>query len=199
LLTICGSSKATFISAAVNNVNVSSSVGLLLCVRDSSSLAFDDARFHGNTGRPLASDLTAVHLHIRNSRFTNNTVYGAAMEGAALHLNGGTGLVQSSIFTGNRGFFRGGAIGLRNNARLTVTSSVLQSNQGEHKDYQQEPQLVPGSNWQGIHHSPCKLVLRALVCDKQLMQQLYSVCHTCDLYFVTLCCYCLHVRRITCS
>lgn len=146
LLTICGSSKATFVSADVANVNISSTTGLLLCVRDSSSLVFDNARFHGNSGRPLAGDTTAVQLHIKNSRFTNNTMYGAAMEGAALHLNGGTGLVQSSTFAGNRGFFRGGAIGLRNNARLTVTSSVLHNNQGEHKHYQQELQFVQGSS-----------------------------------------------------
>jgi hypothetical protein len=145
LLTICGASAASFVSAAIVNVNVTSSVRLLLCARDSSSLVFDSARFHGNSGRPLASDATAVHLHIKNSHFTNNTVYGAAMEGAALHLNGGTGLVQSSVFAGNRGFSRGGAIGLRNNARMTIVSSTLQDNTGEHKPGQRS---VQDSKWQ---------------------------------------------------
>lgn len=135
LLTICGASRATFPGAVITTVNVSSSVAALLCVRDSSSLVFDSAKFHGNTGLLLAGDPTAVHLHIKESQFTNNTNIVKDLEGA-LMLNGGTGLVQSSTFAGNRGFFIGGAISLRNNARLTVVSSILQDNTGRHEGVQ---------------------------------------------------------------
>jgi hypothetical protein len=129
LLTICNSRNATFPGAVIINVNVSSVIGALLCVVDSSTLVFDNARFHGNTGSILVGDHTNVHLHIKNSRFTNNTTV-QDVEGAAFLLNNGTGLVQSSTFAGNRALTRGGAIGLRNSARLTVVSSVFQDNTG---------------------------------------------------------------------
>jgi hypothetical protein len=169
-LTICALSSAIFPGAVIANVNISSSVvEALLCVTDSSSLVFDSARFHGNKRLPLFGDPTPVHVHIKNSQFTNNAVM-EGLEGAALHLRGGTGLVQSSIFAGNRALgLGGGAIGLGNRARLTVASSVLQDNNGEHM---LEQQLVQGNNWKGIHHSLCDNVVRAILCDKQLMQQL---------------------------
>jgi hypothetical protein len=132
LLTICGSSSAVFSGAVITNVNISSSAGALLCVTDSSSLVFDSARFHGNIGLPILGDYTAVRLHFENSKFTNNTNIVEGLEGAALHMNGGTGLVHSCTFAGNRNLFRGGAIGLSNQTRLTVASSFLQDNEGGH-------------------------------------------------------------------
>jgi hypothetical protein len=128
-MVICKSSKAAFHSAVIMNVDVSSSIGTLLCVRESSSLVFDSARFHGNTGLPIVGDASAVHIQISRSRFTNNTNLVDGVEGAALLLNGGTGLVQSSTFAGNRAV-RGGAIGPRNQPRLTVTSSSFRDNEG---------------------------------------------------------------------
>jgi hypothetical protein len=131
LLTICGSSSATFPGAVFTAVNVSSSVEGLLCFVDSSSLVFDSARFQGNTGIALASDNTTVHLHIKNSRFTNNTNPAKGLGGVALQLIGGTGLVQSSTFAGNRGLSPGGAIVVSSHARLSVVSSILQDNTGK--------------------------------------------------------------------
>jgi hypothetical protein len=132
LLTICNSTNATFSGAVITNVNGSRVIGALLCVMDSSSLVFDNTRLHGNTGLPLLGEGTAVHIHIKNSRLTNNTNLVEDLVGAALLINGGTGLVQSSIFAGNRGLLRGGAIGI-SHARLRVESSVLQANAGERK------------------------------------------------------------------
>jgi hypothetical protein len=143
LLTICGSSSAIFHGAVITNVNVSSSVNNLLCVADSSSLVFDSARFHGNTGIAITGDLTSVRLHIKNSRFTNNTNAVKDLEGAALQLNNGTGLVQSCTFAGNRVVFRGGVIGLHNQAQITVVSSILQDNEGEHGTHMMVPEGLP--------------------------------------------------------
>jgi hypothetical protein len=154
LLTICGSSKAAFFGAVIANVDVSSSIGALLCVRDSSNLVFDSARFHGNSGLQLLGDTTAVHLHIKNSRFTNNSNLLKGLDGAALLLKNGTGLVQSCTFAGNRGLSTGGAIALGNNARMTVMSSVLQDNTGRHntvQPYRRSLQLA-GPCWLGSLH-----------------------------------------------
>jgi hypothetical protein len=107
-------------------------------------LVFDNARFHDNVGLPLLIEGTAVHIHIKKSQFTNNKNLVENVPGAALLINGGTGLVQSSTFAGNRALLRGGAIGIKN-ARLTVESSVLQNNAGEHRKLHQ---TVWGSDWQ---------------------------------------------------
>ena len=52
VLTLCQGSAASFPKATVLNVNAPNTKDLI-CLGDSSSADFDNARFQGNTGRPL--------------------------------------------------------------------------------------------------------------------------------------------------
>lgn len=131
ILTVCGTSSVAFLSARVAQVNTSTSDTLsnLVCFGDNSSLTFVDARFHGNDARPLTGYGDGVRLHMRSSKFTNNSASWKEAIGGALLLEGGSVLVESSTFSGNTAP-RGGGIALQGTSFATVVTSVLQHNTG---------------------------------------------------------------------
>jgi predicted outer membrane repeat protein len=133
LLTICGEIAAVLESATVAHVNVSTLAQSLVCLGGHSNVTFQRASFHGNTAGcisvPQQPPNATVRLHINNCNFTNN--HAPVDVGGVLELAGGTALVEASNFSGNSARANGGAIGVTNDARLTLVSSLLQNNTGK--------------------------------------------------------------------
>jgi predicted outer membrane repeat protein len=131
LLTLCGDTSATFLSAVVRNVDVSTS--MLLCLDGNSNVTFEAAHFAGNAGRPITVRSPNVKLQIMGSNFTNNTVLLTDLAGGALRLNGGAAIVQSSVFRGNVVQTSGGAVAVTKSATIQLSSSLFEGNTGERR------------------------------------------------------------------
>jgi predicted outer membrane repeat protein len=133
LLTFCGDTSAAIESATAAHINVSNVAQSLVCLGARSNVTFRGARFHSNTARCISvlqqpSNAT-VRLHLDKCNFTDN--HAPVDVGGVLELAGGTALVEASTFSGNSARAKGGAIGVTNDAELTLISSLLQNNTGK--------------------------------------------------------------------
>lgn len=131
LISICGDSSATFMSARVLAVNTTALGGHAVCLGGGSNITFEHALFQGNLGRSLAVLSEGAYLHVKGSSFINNSAQGAKATGAALYISNGTALLVSSSFSGNSAGFRGGAIEVDGAGRATIIASKLDYNRGQ--------------------------------------------------------------------
>jgi predicted outer membrane repeat protein len=120
-------------SATAAHINVSSVAQSLVCLVGSSNVTFQGATFHSNTARCISvlqqPPNATVRLHLNKCNFTDN--HAPVGVGGVLELAGGTALVEASKFSGNYARAKGGAIGVTNDAELTLLSSLLQNNTGK--------------------------------------------------------------------
>jgi hypothetical protein len=149
LISICGDSSATFMSAKVLAVNMTAPAGNAVCLGDRSNITFEHALFQGNVGRSLAVGHEGVYLRVTRSSFVNNSALGANVIGGVLYVWNGTVFVEKSTFSGNSAVFTGGAggaIGTEGTTRMTITSSTLDGNQGQYLSVQHLQWLLVGTS-----------------------------------------------------